>query len=39
MIEKNINRKFFSEKKLDTFFENCFALKNPVQFVENDKKF
>ena len=23
-IEKNVNRKYFSEKKVDVFFEQCF---------------
>ena len=39
MIESSINRKYFSEKKLDVFFEQCFALKGPKAFVEEEKKF
>lgn len=39
MIEKNINRKYFSEKKIDTFFEQCFSLKDPAAFVEEDARF
>lgn len=39
MIDKNINRKYFSEKKIDAFFEQCFSLKNPKAFVEEDAKF
>ena len=39
MIEKNINRKYFSEKKLEDFFEECFSLKNAAAFLEEDKRF
>ncbi len=38
MIEKGINRKFFKEDRLEPFFEQCFALPNPKDFL-NDKKF
>lgn len=33
MIEKNINRKYFSEKKFDAFLDQCFSLKNPAAFI------
>ena len=36
MIEKNINRKYFSEKKISDFFDECFALKNPAAFAEEN---
>lgn len=39
LIEKNINRKYFSEKKADAFFEACFALKDPAAFVEENVRF
>jgi len=39
MIEKNINRKYFSEKRLSDFFAECFSLKNPAAFVEENQKF
>lgn len=48
MINTNINRKYFSDKKLDDFFTYCFTMKDPtilmnelrfVQFVEFDLKF
>jgi hypothetical protein len=39
MIEKNINRKYFSEKRLGDFFAECFSLKNPAAFVDEDPKF
>ena len=39
MIDKNINRKYFSEKKLEDFFEECFSLKNAAAFLEEDKRF
>ena len=36
MIEKNINRKYFSEKRLEDFFLECFSLKNPAAFAEEN---
>ena len=39
MIEKNINRKYFSEKKLDDFFAQAFSIKQPARFIEEDMKF
>lgn len=48
MIERNINRKYFSDKKLEDFFDLCFSVKNLnllkndprfVQFIEYDLKF
>jgi hypothetical protein len=39
MIEKNINRKYFSEKKLDDFLKQCFSLKRPEAFADEDAKF
>ena len=39
LIEKNINRKYFSEKKLEAFFEQCFSLKRPADFIREDPKF
>ena len=39
MIEKNINRKYFSEKRLSDFFAECFSLKNPASFAEENMKF
>jgi len=39
MIETNVNRKYFSEKRLDDFFEACFSLKHPQAFVEEERKF
>ena len=36
MIEKNINRKYFSEKRLSDFFAECFSLKNPAAFAEEN---
>jgi hypothetical protein len=38
MIEKNINRKYFSEKKCEEFFTQCFSLKDPQRFKEEDPK-
>jgi len=38
LIEKNINRKYFSEKKCEEFFTLCFSLKDPVKFKEEDPK-
>ena len=39
IIEKNVNRKYFSEKKLDVFFEHCFSLSKPEAFVEEETRF
>ena len=39
MIEKNINRKYFSEKKLEEFFALCFSMQKPEKFYEEDSKF
>jgi hypothetical protein len=39
MIEKNINRKYFSEKRLEAFFEQCFSLKDPTAFAQDEKEF
>ena len=38
MIEKGINRKYFKEDRLEPFFEQCFALPKPKDFLK-DKKF
>lgn len=39
MIQKNINRKYFQEKKLEEFFSLCFSIKKPEKFYEEDYKF
>ena len=48
MIDRNINRKYFSDKKLDDFFDLCFSVKDKLvllneprfaQFVNDDIKF
>jgi len=39
MIEKNINRTFFSEKKAPAFFELCWELKDPKKFKEENQRF
>jgi hypothetical protein len=39
MIEKNINRNHFNEKKLEGFFEKCWELKEPRKFKENERFF
>eukprot|EP00347_Sterkiella_histriomuscorum_P019411 403341726 len=38
LIDSNINRKYFSEKKLSNFFEICYQIKNP-QLLRDDQKF
>ncbi|CDW91217.1 UNKNOWN [Stylonychia lemnae] len=37
MISKNINRKYFSEKKLPRFLELCFSVKDLNLLTENEK--
>lgn len=37
MIEKNLNRTYFKETKLETFFEKCFALVEPEKIMEDPK--
>ncbi len=37
MIDKNINRRYFSEKKLPAFFDLCFSIKNTQLFLQNPK--
>jgi hypothetical protein len=37
LVETNINKKFFSEKKLEKFFELCFDLKKPGLLLENKR--
>lgn len=39
MIDKNINRKYLSEKKMDVFFDHCFSLKEPQTFIEQEPRF
>jgi hypothetical protein len=39
MIDKNINRKYFSERKIDPFFTQCFSLKRPDQFIQDEPRF
>lgn len=39
MINKNINRKHFSENRLEAFFDQCFSLESASSFVDEDKKF
>ena len=39
MIDKNINRKYFQEKKLEEFFNLCFSMNKPEKFYEEDPKF
>jgi hypothetical protein len=38
MIEKNINRKYFNEKKLELFFEKLFSMSN-TQALVNEQMF
>ena len=38
LIESNINRTHFSEKKLETFCIKCFNLQNPVKFKESNER-
>ena len=37
MIEKNINRSHFNEKKLEPFFEKCWELREPKKFKDNSR--
>jgi hypothetical protein len=39
LIETNINSKYFNEKKLETFFEKCWQLKEPKKFQEENSRF
>ena len=38
MIEKNINKEYFKEKRLEPFFEQCFSLTEP-ELLMAEKKF
>jgi hypothetical protein len=37
MIEKNLSRSFFKEVRLESFFETCFALKEPQKLMQEAK--
>ena len=39
MIEKNLNRGYFNEKKLEVFFEKCWELKEPKRFKDESERF
>ena len=39
MIEKNLNRTYFNEKKLEVFFEKCWELKEPKRFKDESERF
>ena len=39
LIESNINRKHFNEKKIGAFFEKCWQLNDPKAFKSNDRFF
>ena len=33
LIENNLNRKYFNQKRLDAFFEKCFSLVEPKKLM------
>ena len=39
MIDKNINREYFNEQRLEPFFEKCWELKAPRDFVKENPRF
>jgi len=39
MIEKQISRKHFSEKRYDEFLAKCLSLDDPKQFKDDNERF
>lgn len=39
LIEKNVNKQHFNERRVDVFFQKCWELKNPRAFAKEDQRF
>lgn len=39
MIEKNINKSYFNERRIEAFFQKCWELQDPRAFAKESDRF